>query len=293
MGEAALPANGAMEDGGEDALDGVGGANALPVPGREVVEGEQRLLVLGQATNGLPVSGLDVWGRRCRAPPRGSRLSRSGGGPASRAGVPSGGRHPGPTQPCTRRAGSEPRRQHRAQLWGETFSVRRQVALHCWQRPFRSAQLGKETGARSRPGRPAERTPGLREPTRTDRPAGADCHRPSGTGAVVRAKANTCRRAARGSRWPRERDVVPNQTCHPFRCPGENGGAKRGRASHSPVDESISSPGRRTGRPSRRPRSRIARKVQREPRSRDLEAFLHPRGVSVDSVPAQGYIPVP
>ena len=46
--------------------------------------------------------------------------------------------------------------------------------------------------------------------------AGAYRHRLFGARAVVRAEANTCLRAARGSRRPRELDAMPNHACHPF-----------------------------------------------------------------------------
>ena len=49
-----------MTDGGKGALDRVAGADVLPVLGREVVESEQRVAVLGQAIGGLVVFGVSV-----------------------------------------------------------------------------------------------------------------------------------------------------------------------------------------------------------------------------------------
>src|SRR5215203_7205465 len=48
-------AHGPMPDGGEHALDRVGGPQGIPVLGREVEEGEQRGAVLLQAGDGLGV----------------------------------------------------------------------------------------------------------------------------------------------------------------------------------------------------------------------------------------------
>jgi hypothetical protein len=45
-------------DGGERALDGVGGSQVNPVLGREVVEGQQHGAILGQALGGLGILGL-------------------------------------------------------------------------------------------------------------------------------------------------------------------------------------------------------------------------------------------
>ncbi len=43
--------------GRKGAFDGIGGANVLPVLGREVVEGEQHVAVLGQAGHRFVVLG--------------------------------------------------------------------------------------------------------------------------------------------------------------------------------------------------------------------------------------------
>ena len=55
VGEAALRAHGSMPHGGKAAFDGVGGAQVLPVLGREVVEGQQCRAILGQAIDRLVV----------------------------------------------------------------------------------------------------------------------------------------------------------------------------------------------------------------------------------------------
>src|SRR3954454_13451496 len=59
----ALGPHRAVPDGGEHALDGVGGAQMVPVLGREVVEGEQRVAVLGQAGDRLLVFGPVLLGK--------------------------------------------------------------------------------------------------------------------------------------------------------------------------------------------------------------------------------------
>src|SRR5262249_20586116 len=51
--ETALSADGPVAHGGKRALDGVRGAQVLPMLGREVVEGEQRLAILVQACRRL------------------------------------------------------------------------------------------------------------------------------------------------------------------------------------------------------------------------------------------------
>ena len=55
VGQAAFAAGGTMADGGECALDGVAGADVLPMLGREIVERQQRLAILGQARGCLVV----------------------------------------------------------------------------------------------------------------------------------------------------------------------------------------------------------------------------------------------
>ena len=57
-GQAAFGAFGAVTDGREGALDWIGGADALPVLGREVEKGEQLFAVLDQAGGGLGVFRL-------------------------------------------------------------------------------------------------------------------------------------------------------------------------------------------------------------------------------------------
>ncbi len=55
--EAALGPGGPEAHGRKGAFNGIGGANVLPVLGREVVEGEQHVAVLGQAGHRLVVLG--------------------------------------------------------------------------------------------------------------------------------------------------------------------------------------------------------------------------------------------
>ena len=55
--EAALGLGGPEAHGRKGAFDGIGGANVLPVLGREVVEGEQHVAVLGQAGHRFVVLG--------------------------------------------------------------------------------------------------------------------------------------------------------------------------------------------------------------------------------------------
>src|SRR5947209_15796373 len=52
-----LRPHGSMTHGGKYALDWVRGAQVVPMLGRKVEEGEQRLTVFGQASNGLVVLG--------------------------------------------------------------------------------------------------------------------------------------------------------------------------------------------------------------------------------------------
>lgn len=51
-----------VPDGGEDALDRIAGAEVVPVVGREVEEGQQRLAVLHQAGHRLVVLGAGFLG---------------------------------------------------------------------------------------------------------------------------------------------------------------------------------------------------------------------------------------
>ena len=53
--DAVARARGAMAHGGEGRFDRVGGAQMRPMLGREVVEGEQRVMVLGQLLGGLGI----------------------------------------------------------------------------------------------------------------------------------------------------------------------------------------------------------------------------------------------
>ena len=53
-----------MPNGGEDAFDGVAGAQMIPVLGGEVVEGENRLAVFGQAGHCFLVFGAVFLGER-------------------------------------------------------------------------------------------------------------------------------------------------------------------------------------------------------------------------------------
>src|SRR5215217_4202449 len=55
VGETSLGAHGAVADRCERAFDDVGCAQMLPVLGREVVEGKQRIAILGQAVDRLSV----------------------------------------------------------------------------------------------------------------------------------------------------------------------------------------------------------------------------------------------
>lgn len=55
VGGAALRSYGSMAHGGDGALDGIAGSQVLPMLGREVVEREERLAVLGQAGGRLIV----------------------------------------------------------------------------------------------------------------------------------------------------------------------------------------------------------------------------------------------
>src|SRR5215216_7373099 len=55
VGETSLGAHGAVADRCERAFDDVGCAQMLPVLGREVVEGKQRIAILGQAVDRLGV----------------------------------------------------------------------------------------------------------------------------------------------------------------------------------------------------------------------------------------------
>jgi hypothetical protein len=55
VGETSLRAHGAVTHGGERAFDDIGRAQMLPVLGREVVEGEQRVAILDQALGRLVV----------------------------------------------------------------------------------------------------------------------------------------------------------------------------------------------------------------------------------------------
>ncbi len=68
VGETSLGAHRAVADGRERAFDYVGRAQMLPVLGREVVEGQQRVAILGQAFHRLVVfdaPGLDEGVERC------------------------------------------------------------------------------------------------------------------------------------------------------------------------------------------------------------------------------------
>lgn len=56
--EASLGAHSPVPDGGEDALDRIRGAQMVPMLGREVEKGQQRLMVLRQAVDGLGTFGL-------------------------------------------------------------------------------------------------------------------------------------------------------------------------------------------------------------------------------------------
>ncbi len=57
LGQGALGSHRPVPDRREDAFDGVRGAQMVPVLGREVEEGQERLAVLGQAFGGLGVFG--------------------------------------------------------------------------------------------------------------------------------------------------------------------------------------------------------------------------------------------
>lgn len=56
MRQCAFGTHGAMPDGGEDAFDRVRRSEMIPMLGREVEEGQQRLAVPGQAVDGLRIS---------------------------------------------------------------------------------------------------------------------------------------------------------------------------------------------------------------------------------------------
>lgn len=58
MRQASLSACRTMTHGCEGALDGIAGADVLPMLGREIVERQQRLAILGQAISGFIVFGL-------------------------------------------------------------------------------------------------------------------------------------------------------------------------------------------------------------------------------------------